>query len=196
MSGWLSKLLREWTAISAAPMSLAAAVVVPAAITWAAVNWSYSSVLADKNAQIERLNARASAYQDKLGGASPEQAAGEMQSLNDQLIETRRQLAEIQSPLREPNAVYQNGRRIGAVDGAEIDAASQSVAFQRMTVDRELDQATNLEFRDLVLSFRGYAAVTRAGRNPAVTYHNTRFAMVGHRQGSCATVRFMPIPPK
>jgi hypothetical protein len=177
MSAWLSILRQEWTVISAAPIALALAIVVPAAITWAIVDVTWRSALADSNAEIAR-------YSEALGGASPLQAGENVRSLREQLAMVQKELAELQSPDRDPNAVYQHGRRIGTVDGIEIDASNTSVTFQRMTVDRELAQATNVEFRDFVLSLGKYAALTRVAQGPAAIYHSPRFAVVG-RRGDC-----------
>jgi hypothetical protein len=178
MSDWLSALRHDWSAMSAAPVSLTVAIVVSAAVTWAAVHWFYSAAIAGRHAEIVQLDARLSAYRDALGGADPERAAEEIRAL-------RAQLAGLQSPEREPNAVYQNGRRIGIVDGVEIDAANTSVGFQRMTLDRALDQATNLEFRDLVIGLRGYAAISRMAQSAGAIYHSPRFAVVGRRREGC-----------
>jgi hypothetical protein len=181
MSDWLSALRHDWAAMSAAPVSLTVAIVLSVAVTWAAAHWFYSAALGGRHAEIVQLDARLSAYRDALGGADPEQA----RSLRDELAAAKQQLAALQSPEREPNAVYQNGRQIGVVDGVEIDAANTSVGFQRMTLDHPLDQATNLEFRDLVIGLRGYAAVSRIAQSAGAIYHSPRFAVVGHRREGC-----------
>lgn len=178
-----TKLLQEWAVISSAPISFVAAAVILGGIIWGVVNWSYSSVLSNKNAQIDLLKERIAAYESKLKVASPEQAVGELQSLKDQLAETKKKLAEIVNPPRDQNSVYQNGRRIGIVAGVQIEATKQEVAFQQMTVGGELDQATNVEFRNLILSYRGSDAIgqARQGLSATTTYHNARFAIVGNR---------------
>ena len=185
MSDWFSRLLSGWAALSAAPILLAAAIVLPAAITWAAVDWLYSSALAGRNAEIAELNARLSAYRNAVGGADAERAAGDILSLREQLGAATKELAEIQSPERDPSAVYQNAQRIGRVSGVELDAANTTVGFQRMMLDREFDQAINIEFRDLVLSLKGYAAITRIARSAGVIYHEPRFAVVRRRGEGC-----------
>ena len=53
MPGWIIRLLEQWEAVKRAPLPFAVAVVVAAAAIWATIAWSYSAVLASKNAQIE-----------------------------------------------------------------------------------------------------------------------------------------------
>lgn len=176
MPDWVSKLLQEWQIIVAAPVSFALVSLLIIAIVWAIVNWSYSAILSSKNAQIELLNGRLGAYEDKLRGATPEQAAGELARL-------RAEVEGIKNPPRNPNAVYQNGRPIGMTADAKIDAANGTVAFGQMTVNGVLDEATNIEFRNLVLAFKGADAVgvMQQGLAATATYSNAKFAIVGNR---------------
>jgi len=177
MPEWFAKLVQEWSVIAAAPISFTTAVIVVTVIAWAIVNWSYSSVLSSKNAQIELLQGRLSDYQDKLKGASPDQAANELNRL-------RAEIDAIKNPPRDDNSVYQKGKRIGAVAGVRIDAPNKLVSFDQMTIGGELDQATNVEFRNLVLAYTGSDGYGQARQGLAVTstYHNARFSIVGKRR--------------
>ncbi len=177
MLDWFAKLVQEWSVIAAAPISFATAVIVVVVIVWAIVNWSYSSVFSSKNAQIELLQGRLADYQDKLKGASPDQAANELARL-------RAEMDAIKSPPRDDNSVYQKGRRIGVVAGVRIDTPNKVISFEQMTVGGELDQATNIEFRNLILAFAGDDGYGQGRQGLAVTttYRNARFSIVGNRR--------------
>lgn len=176
MSDWFAKLTQEWSVISGAPTSFAAAVVVAICIIWAVVNWSYRTVLSNKDAQIELLNGRVAAYQDRLKGASPDEAAERIKRLEGEID-------ALKNPPRDQNAIYQNNRAIGAVAGINIDASKKLVSFQQMTVAGSLDQATNVEFRNLIMSFVGSDGFSQARQGLAgtTTYYNARFSVVGNR---------------
>lgn len=177
MPDWFSKLVQEWTVIASAPVSFTTSVLVAAAIAWAVVNWSYSSVLSSKNANIELLQGRLSAYQDKLKGASPDQAADEIKRL-------RSEIDSIKNPPRDDNSVYQQGKRIGVVANARVDNLNMKVTFHQMTIVGEIDPATNVEFRSLVLFYAGADAIgqARQGLSMTTTYQNARFSIVGNRR--------------
>jgi hypothetical protein len=176
MADWFARLVAEWSVIAAAPVAFASAVLVVIAVSWAIVNWSYSSVLSNKNAQIELLQSRVADYQDKLKGASPDQAASEITRL-------KVEIESLKNPPRDDNSVYQKGRRIGIVSGVRVDLQNKVVTFDAVTVGGALDQATNIEFRDLILSFISSDAIMQARQGAAanITYHNARFSVVGNR---------------
>ena len=64
--------------------------------------------------------------------------------------------------------------------GVRIDPPNNSVVFDRMTIASHLDQASFIEFKDLVLAFVGLDGFsqTRQGR----TLVNTQFSIVGTRK--------------
>ena len=107
-------------------------------IVWAVVNWSYSTAFTNKNTQIDLLNGRLADYQEKLKGATPDQAAGEIARL-------RAEIDGIKHPPRDDNSIYQRGQRIGVVAGVTVDARNNLVSFARMTIGGVLDKATNIE---------------------------------------------------
>jgi hypothetical protein len=53
MPDWIIRLLEQWKVVKGAPVPFAIAVLIAAVIVWGAMNWSYSTLLTDKNAQIE-----------------------------------------------------------------------------------------------------------------------------------------------
>ena len=76
------------------------------------------------------------------------------------------------------NTIFQNGKRIGEVVGVRIDPPNNSVVFDRMAIAGHLDQASHVEFKNLVLAFVGLDGLsqTRQGR----TLLNARFSIVGN----------------
>lgn len=67
--------------IRAAPVPSAMMTVAVIGIVWGAVNWSYSSVLANKNSQIELLEKQIADCKDKLNTKSPSDAKGRIDAL-------------------------------------------------------------------------------------------------------------------
>jgi len=67
------------------------------------------------------------------------------------------------------------GKRIGEVAGVRIDPPN-SVVFDRMTVAGHFDQASEVEFKNLVLAFVGLDGFsqTRHGR----TFVNAQFSVI------------------
>ena len=81
---------------------------------------------------------------------------------------------------RDENTIFQKGKRIGEVVGVRIDPPNNSVVFDCMTIIGHLDQASHVEFKNLVLAFvslDGFSQ-TRQGR----TLLNARFSIVGSRR--------------
>src|SRR5438034_4112191 len=142
MPEWLDKLGQEWPVITAAPISLSIAVVAIIVIVWAIIHWFYRWLLSSKNIQIEMLRARLADYRNVLEGASPSEAVYKITQL-------KAQLEAIKGVPRDENAVYQKGKRIGEVAGVRIDASSKSLVFDRLTLGANLDQTSNIEFRNL-----------------------------------------------
>jgi hypothetical protein len=169
LDDFVKYILGEWRMIAQAPVSFSVAVLVAGAIIWWAMSWGYGR-------ETSLLSQRVADYQDKLKGASPDQAANEIARLSAEID-------SLKSPPRDDNSVYQKGKRIGAVAGVKIDAQNKVVTFGTVTIGGELDEATNVEFRDLILSFIKSDAVgqVRTGLAATTTYQNAKFSIVGNR---------------
>ncbi len=169
--------------IKAAPKSFATVAVIMTAVIWAAINWSYSAVLSGRDSQIAALRDQIADYVEKLKGQSPDQAEGQIETLRDQLKETKKQLEAYINPPRDKNSIYQNGTRIGIVANPKIDTGNKTVVFDAVTVSGELDTATNVEFRTLVLAFEKSDGFNQArmGLAATTTYQNAKFFIVGNR---------------
>jgi hypothetical protein len=173
MPEWLDGVAQELSLIGAAPISFAIALVVVIIVVWAILHWFYHRMLSSKDIQIEVLQSRLVDYRNVLEGASPREAAYKITQLKGKL-------EAIKGVPRDENAIFQNGKRIGEVVGIRIDPPNNSVVFDRMVIAGHLDQASHVEFKNLVLAFVGLDGFsqTRQGR----TLVNAQFSIVGNRR--------------
>jgi hypothetical protein len=174
MPDWFYGVAQERSLFGAAPISFAIAVVVVIiVVVWAILHWFYRRMLSRKDIQIEVLQNRLADYRNVLEGASPREAAYKIAQLKGKL-------EAIKGVPRDENTIFQNGKRIGEVVGVRIDPPNNSVVFDRMTIAGHLDQASPVEFKDLVLAFVGLDGFsqTRQGR----TLVNAQFSIVGTRK--------------
>jgi hypothetical protein len=164
MPEWFDGVAQEWSFVGAALVSFAIALVVVIIVVWAILHWFYRRMLSSKDSQIEVLQSRLADYRNVLEGASPREAAYKITQLKGKL----------------ENTIFQNGKRIGEVVGVRIDPPNNSVVFDRMTIAGHLDQASHVEFKNLVLAFVGLDGFsqTRQGR----TLVNAQFSIVGNRK--------------
>jgi hypothetical protein len=170
MPEWFYGVAQEWSIISAAPMSFAIALVVIVIVVWAILHWFYRRTLSSKDIQIEALRSRLVDYRNVLQGASPREAGYKIAQLKGKL-------EAIKGVPRDENTIFQKGKRIGEAVGVRIDPPNNSVVFDRMTVVGHFDQASHVEFKNLVLAFVGLDGFsqTRQGR----TLVNAQFSVVG-----------------
>ena len=170
MPEWYLWVAQEWSIISAAPVSFAMALVVVIIVVWAILHWFHRRILSSKDIQIEVLQSRLADYRNVLEGASPSEAAYKITQLKGKLEATK-------GAPRDENTIFQQGKRIGKVVGVRIDPPNNSVVFDRMTIAGHFDQASHVEFKNLVLAFVGLDGFsqTRQGR----TLVNAQFSVVG-----------------
>lgn len=187
MPQWIKDLMAEWPTIKAAPKSFAIVTIGPIVIfclaALAMIDWHYAGIISGRDVEINILRDRIGAYEQKLKGKTPEQAADEISSLRDQLKEAKDSIARINNPPRDANSVYQNGQRVGVAMYPTIDSENRKVTFSQLTVGGELDMATNIEYRNLILSYVRADAVSmaRQGLFGSSTYTNAVFSIVGNR---------------
>jgi hypothetical protein len=73
MPDWIIRLLEQWKVVRGAPVPFAVAVLIAAGVIWGAVNWSYSGVLASKNAQIELQDRQLADLREAVKNGAPSQ---------------------------------------------------------------------------------------------------------------------------
>jgi hypothetical protein len=81
MDQWIQRFADGWPMIWANPKTFALMTAVIITIIWLIVNYSYSTVLSNKNSQIELQDRQLSDYKQKLDGASPDQAKAKIEAL-------------------------------------------------------------------------------------------------------------------
>ncbi len=173
MPEWLNWLAQGWSVIGAAPISFAIALAAVIVVVWAILHWLYRRILSSKDIQIEALQARLADYRNVLEGASPREAAYKITQLKGEL-------EAIKGVPHHENTIYQKGKRIGEVMGVRIDPRKKSVIFDRMEIVSHVDQASNVEFNNLVLAFVGLDGFSQSRQ--ARTLLNARFSIVGNRR--------------
>jgi hypothetical protein len=170
MPEWFFGMAQEWSIISAAPVSFAVILVVVIIVVWAILHWFYRRLLSSKDIQIEVLQSRLADYRNVLEGASPREAAYKITQLKGKL-------EAIKDVPHDETTVFQKGKRIGEVAGARIDSPNNSVVFDRMTIAGHFDQASQVEFKNLVLAFVGLDGFSQSRHG--CTFVNARFSVVG-----------------
>jgi len=81
MDQFLSRLAEQWAVIKAAPLPFILAIGISASAIWWLVNFVYSGVVSAKNAQLELADRQLKDYQQKLSGATPDEAAKKIADL-------------------------------------------------------------------------------------------------------------------
>lgn len=99
MPQWIQDLADGWPMIAAHPKTFMAILIAIIVVVWVVISWSYSSVLASKNSQIELQDRQLSDFREKLKGATPEQAKDKIDSLEGTL---RKMIGNNWEPLRRP----------------------------------------------------------------------------------------------
>jgi hypothetical protein len=78
---WMQNLIAGWPMIKANLPTFFVILVLMAAVIWLMFTWSYGSVLASKNSQIELQDRQLADYKQKLDGATPDQARAKIEAL-------------------------------------------------------------------------------------------------------------------
>jgi hypothetical protein len=179
MPQWLQDIIAEWPMIRSAPRSFAivtvTSVVALGAAIWFALNWSYGAVLSAKDAQNAVLRERIAAYEQKLQGATPDQAAQE-------IIRLKAEVEALKNPPRDSSSLYQDGRIVAAVAGTAEDSANKLIAFRVVTASNTLDMSKPFEYRRLVLLCEGEQVSSLSfGAARQINYGNVRCRITGNR---------------
>lgn len=156
MPVWLSRLLQDWRDLASDPVSVAGGVIIAAGIAAGVLYWSYTS-----------LGSWTSSFLEDTSSGLAELHAG----------------YKTLKKLRDPNGLYRDGKRIGGVIKPDIDVPNGAVAFERVSIDGELDRATPFEFKEFILNYKGcdMSDGIRRGDAARFTYYNARFSIVGKR---------------
>ena len=157
MPVWLSKLLQDWRVIASDPGSLAIGAILAIGIVAAALYWTFTSVVSSSSLFLK-------------------------EAVNE-LAELHSGYKAIKKLERDPNGLYRDGQRIGAVLKPDVDVPKGDVKFEDVKADGELDRTTPFEFQDLILTYKGCDVSERIRKGDEVSfrYYNARFSIVGKR---------------
>jgi hypothetical protein len=144
MSVWLSKLLQDWRILASDPVSITGGAIIAIGIVAGILYWSYAS-----------LGSWTSSFLDDTSSGLTELHAG---------------YKTLKKPLRDPNALYRDGQRIGAVLKPDVDVPKGDVKFQDVKTDGELDRTTPFEFQDLILTYKGCDVSERIRKGDEVSF--------------------------
>jgi hypothetical protein len=157
MPVWLSKLLNDWRILASDRGSLALGVIIAIGIGVGALYWSYVSLVTWSSSILE--------------------------DTTTEINELHARYQTLKNPPRDQSGLYRNGTRIGGVMKPAIDLSNQTVAFQKVSINGELDRTTPFEFQDLILTYKSCDTSDgiRKGDIASFTYYNARFLIVGKR---------------
>lgn len=85
MPQWMQNLFDGWPMIRANLPTFFVILVLMVGAVWIVVNWSYSTIFASKNSQIELQDRQLADYKNKLQGATPDQAKAQIDELEGRL---------------------------------------------------------------------------------------------------------------
>lgn len=91
--------------IQAAPRSFGVVVFLVGGLVWFVTSQVYVNQVSGRDTQIGILRDRIGDYEQKLKGKTPDQAAGEIDSLREQLKETKKRLDLVVNPPRDANSI-------------------------------------------------------------------------------------------
>jgi len=81
MPQWMQDLTAGWPMIRANLATFFVILMLMLGAVWIVLNWSYGTIIASKNGQIELQDRQLADYKDKLHGATPDQAKAKIEAL-------------------------------------------------------------------------------------------------------------------
>jgi len=128
---WVQDLVNGWPMIKANPATFIAILVAIVLVVWFIFRFSYSRVLASKNAQIELQDRQLADYRDKLHVASPQEAKARIDTLEQRLrqFEPRRLTDDQRKILIERARAYEH-HELTILSEASSDCPGYAAAFE------------------------------------------------------------------
>jgi hypothetical protein len=113
MESIIKYVVGELSTIAHAPVAFIAAILILGTAAWWALDWRYSGIIANRDAELSSAKVQRDDYKDKLQGATPDQAKARIDALEARLanVEPRRLNNEQRTKLIEklrlpPNISY------------------------------------------------------------------------------------------
>jgi hypothetical protein len=145
MESFIQHVLREMRVILGAPIAFFGAVAILVAAAWWAMDWRYTGVIANRDAEISSLQIQRDEYKNKLSGASPDQAAQRIAALELKVkdLEPRpqRHLTDAQRKkiVDAIKPLASDLQQIAVFTEAAREPAQLSVEFYKIFVDAGLN---------------------------------------------------------
>ena len=132
------RLLGEWAVIKAAPSACALLVLFGAYFGFQLSSWRNDGVIQNLDSAGKTKDAVIASLREKLDNAGKAPAQ--------------------QNVAREPDAIYQLGRKVGDATGIELQLSNGLVFFRAIVANATFNASSEFEFRDMVLKIVGMDA--------------------------------------
>jgi hypothetical protein len=148
--------------VRGAPESIALTLIVAIGVSYFAFQHFYRERVAVLNDRISSQEALLNEYRTKLRGATPEQAANQIEQLTGLLAETQKSLNEarvkplsVQNRSRDPRRLYQDNNPIAVTQDPKIDIEKKRITFPAVNASNTLANNKVYEFQDWKLACGG-----------------------------------------
>lgn len=156
-----------------APEAFIIMAIVVASIVYFIVNGLHPERFAQLNDRVAFLDDKLKDYQERLHGATPEDAQKKIDDLSRKVEDQQKQIEALIHPPRNPNMLYQGDSEVGAVRDPYIDVAGGIIMFPVITSKFELDMRKIFWFREWPLRCTGQLAnIMTFGAVQQINYPN------------------------
>ena len=180
----------NFAGIKAAPEAFLLLLIISIGVSYLAFQRAQGERLAVLETRIAEREALIAEYRTKLNGATPEQAANEIEKLTKTLAEAQRSLDEAKTKAasfdvrpRDPRSLYDEDNPIASVRDPKIDLDNKKITFPVVTSSVILGINKSYQFQNWKLAC-GSTQVYNAARNGAArefSYAPLTCKIVGNR---------------
>jgi cell division protein FtsL len=190
--GWLgNRVPTNVAGIKAAPEAFLLLIIITLAVSYLASQRSHNKHVAVLDQKIAEREALLTDYRSKLNGASPQQAANEIEKLTKTLADAQRDLNEAKTKAasvnvkpRDPRSLYDEDNPIAAVRDPKIDLNNKKITFPVATSSVILGINKSYQFQNWKLacgSTQVYNTIRNNGAAPEFSYAPLTCKIVGNR---------------
>jgi uncharacterized coiled-coil protein SlyX len=158
----LDRVVANARVIRGAPEAVALVGIITLGISYFAFQHFQRERLAVLNERIASQEGLLTGYRAKLNGATPEEAAAQIEQLTNRLAETQKNLDETKSRLtsvenrpRDPLRLYKGNRAIAQVQDPKVDLGKKIITFPAATSAVFLEMNSSYEFQNWKLACGG-----------------------------------------
>jgi cell division protein FtsL len=190
--GWLgNRVPTNVAGIKAAPEAFLLLIIITLAVSYLASQRSHNKHVVVLDQKITEREALISEYRTKLNGATPQQAASEIEKLTKALAEAQSNLNEAKTKAasvnvkpRDPRSLYDEDNPIAAVRDPKIDLNNKKITFPVATSSVILGINKSYQFQNWKLacgSTQVYNTIRNNGAAPEFSYAPLTCKIVGNR---------------